>query len=315
MPDDYGLWRPTSHGRTMETTPLSKFDRSISMLTWGFNEKSLIDEFMEKAIRLLESVCDDFEIIYINDCSTDGSAVVLKKWEDREPRLRVITNERNLNVGWNTRIAVSAATKDFLFWQMVDWCYDISNLRFCLELLKYTDVVQGIRVGPPRRIYRIPLLGTIVWGLRRSDNLRKGFISLVNYAMLRILFRVPFHDFQNVTIYPRELAQSLDLVSTTSFANPEMLLKAFWRKASFIEVPIDFVTREKGKAKGSRLGFVLRSVKEIVWYWWRWIVRGEMTERKPGRICRLSRFLQDHPELEGSFLDRRTLSRNPDKEN
>lgn len=285
----------------MNTLP--KFNRSLSMLTWGLNEGELIDEFMGKAVGLLESVCDDFEIIYVNDASTDESTDILKKWEGREPRLRVITNETNLNVGWNTRIAVSAASKDYLFWQMVDWCYDISHLRFSLELLKYADVVQGVRIGPPKWIYRIPVLGAIIWGMRRSDNLKKGFISLVNYAVLRIFFQIHFHDFQNVTIYPRELAQSLELVSTSSFINPEMLLKTYWRGASFIEVPTDFLSREKGKAKGTNLAFVFRSVREILRFWWKWIVRGEMARRRKGSIQSLKHILQKNNDLKTIFPD------------
>lgn len=275
------------------------------MLTWGFNEGELIDEFMEKAVGLLESVCDDFEIIYVNDASTDKSADILRKWEGREPRLRVITNERNLNVGWNARIAVSAASKDYLFWQMVDWCYDISHLRFSLELLKYADVVQGVRIGPPKWIYRIPVLGAIIWGMRRSDNLKKGFISLVNYAVLRIFFQVHFHDFQNVTIYPRELAQSLDLVSTSSFINPEMLLKTYWRGASFIEVPTDFLSREKGKAKGTNLAFVFRSAREILYFWWKWIARREARNRKRGEIHSLESFANLEPGIRKIFYPHR----------
>lgn len=277
----------------MSPALLPKFPHSISLLTWGYDEEALIDEFMERALRMLESVADEFEIIYVNDGSTDRSAEILRRWEAREPRLRVITNERNLNVGWNTRIAVAAARKDYLLWQMVDWCYDISSLRDHLELLNSVDVVQGVRIGPSMWIYRVPILGAIIWGVRRSDNLYKGFISLMNYALLRILFRVPFHDFQNVTIYPRGLAQSLHLESTTSFINPEMLLKAYWSGASFVEVPVEFIPRDKGTAKGSKLGSIFRSVREILGYWWRWTVRGEIRDRNRGKIVRLSQILKE----------------------
>jgi len=284
-----------------ENTPLPKFTKSISLLTWGLNEQDLIDEFMEKTVSFLEEICDDFEIIFVDDKSTDETPALLNKWQKLEPRLRVITNEKNLNVGWNTRIAVAAAQKDYILWQMVDWCYDISNLRAFLELLKYVDVVQGIRVGPPRNIYRVPILGTVVWALQRSDNLWKGFISLVNYAMLRILFRVHFHDFQNVTIYPRKLAQSLELTSTTSFINPEMLLKIYWSGASYIEVPIDFIPRNKGKAKGTKVLPVLRSIREILFYWWKWIIQGEISTHNPGAIQRVEHFLRKHRRLQNIF--------------
>ena len=37
----------------------------------------------------------------------------------------------------------------------------------------------------------------------RSDNAYKGLVSVVNYRLVRTLFRVPLGDYQNVTVYPR----------------------------------------------------------------------------------------------------------------
>jgi hypothetical protein len=119
-------------------------------------------------------------------------------------------------------------------------------------------------------VSHIPVLRSIYRVRGRSDNLRKAIISLTNYYVQRILFGVHFHDFQNVTFYPTALAQSLGLEARTPFVNPEMLIKAYYRGCRFIEVPINFIRRTKGEAKGTRLTTVLRTVVDILWHWLRW---------------------------------------------
>ena len=132
--------------------------RSLSLLSWGLNEEELLEPFLDRAFELLKSVADDYEVVFVNDGSTDRSVEILASYAEREPRLRVIHNEQNLNVGISCRRAVAAARKDYLFWQTVDWSYDLTNLPIFLSLLDYFDVVQGIRPTPIRLLSYIPVI-------------------------------------------------------------------------------------------------------------------------------------------------------------
>ena len=119
-----------SHG------PSTKFDRSVSMLTWGLNEEDLVQDFLDRAFLTLRETVVDYEIVFVNDGSSDRTGAILESYSKTEPRLKVITNQTNLNVGLSCRRAVDSASKEFLFWQTVDWSYDISDLRLYLELLR-----------------------------------------------------------------------------------------------------------------------------------------------------------------------------------
>ena len=87
---------------------------------------------------------------------------------------------------------------------------------------------------------------------QRSDNPYKGLVSVVNYRLIRTLFRLPLGDYQNVTVYPRRLIQSVTLETESAFTNPECLLKTWWRGATFKEVPVPFVKRQRGRGTGTR---------------------------------------------------------------
>jgi len=274
-----------SHG------PSTKFDRSVSMLTWGLNEEDLVQDFLDRAFLTLRETVVDYEIVFVNDGSSDRTGAILGSYSKTEPRLKVITNQTNLNVGLSCRRAVDSASKEFLFWQTVDWSYDISELRLYLELLRYYDVVQGVRPVPERLLSHIPLLRSLYRVKTRSDNFKKALISLSNYYVQRILFGVPFHDFQNVTFYPTKLAQSLGLQARTPFVNPEMLIRSYYRGATFIEVPIAFIPRSKGHAKGAKLTTVVRTIKDVLsnWVRWGWRVRfGVRHDATKGSIVRVS---------------------------
>ena len=234
----------------MELT--DKFDRSVSMLAWGYNEEELVEDFLDRAFALLEKTVTDYELVFVDDCSTDGTGRIVADYARREPRLRVITHETNLNVGFACRRAVAEARKDFLFWQTVDWSYDLTYLRVFLELLKHFDVVQGIRPAPERLLSHIPVIRSIYRIKSRSDNLQKAVVSLSNYYLLRLLYGVKFHDFQNVTFYPAALVQSLTLVGKSSFINPELLLKTHARGARFLEVPIPVYSPPGRRCQGDQ---------------------------------------------------------------
>lgn len=268
-----------------------KFDRSVSMLSWGYNEEELVEGFLDRAFALLERTVTDYELVFIDDCSTDQTGRMLSDYARKEPRLRVITHETNLNVGMACRRAIAEAQKEFLFWETVDWSYDLTYLRIFLELLKHFDVVQGIRPTPERLLSHIPVIRSI-WRIRsRSDNLRKAVVSLSNYYLVRSLYGVNFHDFQNITFYPTALVQSLTLKGKSSFLNPELLIKTHALGVRFLEVPIHFVPRQAGEAKGTKLQTIIRSVRDVFGNWFDWGLKLRLERRRaqrPEQIFRVS---------------------------
>lgn len=250
------------------------------MVAWAYNEDALVGGFLEKALAALEATVSDYELILVDDGSTDRTNEIAQAHARRNPRLRVITNERNMNIGPSFKRAVAAAQKEFLFWQTVDWSYDLTHLRLFLELLKHFDVVVGVRPVPIRLLSYIPVIRSIYRVRKRSDNLRKAIVSLGNYYLLRILYRMDFDDFQNIHFYPTAVAQSFKLEGESSFLAPELLARAMAHGCRFLEVPIHFIPRSGGRAKGTKLRSIIRSVRDIWRNWFRWGWRFRLSRRR-----------------------------------
>jgi glycosyltransferase involved in cell wall biosynthesis len=266
-----------------------KFKESVSLLAWGYNEEILIEAFLNRAISLMESTVEEFEIVFVDDGSTDRTGAIVDSYAVREPRLKVVHHRHNHDVGVALRTAVQNASRKYLLWQTVDWSYDIKHLRIFLELMRHFDVIHGVRPVPERLFSRIPLIRSVYRVKGRSDTFLKAFVSLANYYVLRILFGVPFHDFQNVTLYPTRLIQGMDHRGKSSFSNPEYLLKAYFTGARFLEVPINFIPRAAGRPRGTRWRAILRSVKDILTQWWIWGRKLRREHRhEPGQIQRVA---------------------------
>src|SRR5438128_125932 len=115
------------------------------MLGWALNEEDNVFQYIDRAEAFLRTVADDFELVLIDDGSTDRTWQLLLESQRTRPWVRVFQNEHNRGSGYNTKRAISLAQKDYLLWQTVDWSYDITRLGASLNLLEKSDVLQGVR--------------------------------------------------------------------------------------------------------------------------------------------------------------------------
>jgi len=269
------------------------FDRSVSILCWAYNEELLIEDFLRRIDAVMKKAVKDYEIVLIDDCSVDRTNEIARGLMKEMPNLKIFRNETNRNVGYSTKRAIKEATKEFLFWQTIDWSYDIDRLREFLELLKTYDVVAGVRRGPvPQRTASGKLLAGLflLFGrhlTKRSDTIGKALVSVCNYSLIRVLFQMPLSDYQNIVFYNTKFIQSLVIEADSSFVNPELLLKSYWRGKTIAEAPISFIPRTAGEAKGTRLKAIRKSISDVLGFWVKWVLLGGRGKVQFGRVARL----------------------------
>mgnify|MGYP006274873175 FL=1 len=250
------------------------FRPAISMLGWALNEEENVAEYVRRAEVFLTTISDDFELILIDDGSTDRTWAIMNELASTRSWLMPLRNERNRGPGFCYRRGIGAARKTYFMAQTVDWAYNIDAFIPHMDQLQRFDILQGVRPGE----YTLAALR------HRSDSFYKGIVSLTNYLLIRVLFQLPFDDFQNVTICPSRLAQPLELVAEGSFTNPEVMMKLYWGGASFLQVPVTFQKRGKGKGTGTRVGAIVQSIRDIVANWLSWVVLNRHRNRGTGRV-------------------------------
>jgi glycosyltransferase involved in cell wall biosynthesis len=285
--NDLASDQPVSHS-AVATTAKPKLAHSVSLVCYGYNEEESIADFFAKAAATLDAVTADYEIVFIDDGSTDRTGEIAHACARENPRIRIYRNDRNRNIGYSFKRGVSLAEKEYLFWQTIDWSYDLTDLRIFLELLEHFGVVLGVRPVPIRLLAYIPVVRSIYRVRTRSDDFLRAVVSLGNYYVLRILFGMKVHDFQNIQFHRTKVVQSFELRGESSFLGVEIMIRARSRGLSLIEVPIKFLPRTKGVSKGIRLTAIWRSCRDIARNWLSWGWRFRLEGRgSQGRIFRL----------------------------
>ena len=117
----------------------------ISVIIPCFNEINTISEIIQKINKALNKY--QFEVLVIDDCSTDGCVALLEKLKLNNKNVRVIFNSKNLGKGASLRKGFDEAKGEIICIQDADLEYDPNDYKKLIEPINngYADVVYGSR--------------------------------------------------------------------------------------------------------------------------------------------------------------------------
>jgi hypothetical protein len=262
--------------RTLSSRP------SISLCSWACNEEEIVEQFVRKTIDDLSRVSDDYELIIVDDGSTDATLAKLHALQATTPALRVTTHGRNRGYGACFRTTIGMATKDVLLWNTVDMFFDTRELPSFLQHLDRFDLVQGVRTDLD------------------ANHLHGKMTTMVNYWLIRILFRIRMSEYQNVKVLKRELMKGIHLDAVSGFVNAEIGLKAHYLGARIKEVEMKFHPRVGGEAKGAPPNLLRKTLFDVGRAWVQWMILRRVprapvrypVERLPARYWGKPEFLK-----------------------
>jgi glycosyltransferase involved in cell wall biosynthesis len=243
--------------------------RSVSAFFPCYNDEHSIAEMVLDVRRALVEAVDDFEIVVVDDGSTDGSAAVLRALAAEVPELRVIHHEANRGYGGALLSGFAAATKEWVFYTDGDAQYDASEILRCIDAVAGgVDVVQGWKVG-------------------RGDPWYRKAIGRAYHHTVKLLFRLPVRDTDcDFRLIHSGLLQRVELTSTSGVICVEMM-HAFDRAGGrFVEVPVSHHFRPHGRSQFFRLPAIARSARQLLALWWRVTISDR---RATGRTARRDR--------------------------
>lgn len=247
-----------------------KKNPSLSLWAWALNEESLVEEFVEKSVQDLEKVTPDYEIILIDDGSTDRTWLLMQKMAAKYPqKVKISKHPKNLRPGYCMHTCLAYTTKEIVFWNTVDSFFDTTNLQEWVDALSDCDMVQGIRTD------------------LAANTVYRKLTHLVNYGLIRFLFDIPIREFQNVKFCRADFLHEIGFESSSTFTNPECSIKAFLKGMTIKEKSMVFKSRKSGKAKGANPFGIFESLRDILFYWLKWRVFQKMPwPIKQGRIIK-----------------------------
>src|SRR3954447_7771681 len=103
--------------------------RALSIIIPAYNESENIVGTLENVTAALAGLDVDFEILVIDDGSTDGTRAVVERHIVRFPGVRLLANEANMGFGWTYRRGVDAAVLDHIVMVHGDNAWGAATLR------------------------------------------------------------------------------------------------------------------------------------------------------------------------------------------
>jgi len=218
---------------------------SISVFFPCYNEQENVGRTVEKALEVLERLNADFEVIIVDDGSSDGTGQIADEIAGRDGRVKVVHHEGNLGYGAALQSGFKAATKELVFYTDGDGQFDINEMPSLLALMERYDIVSCYR-------------------LNRQDSLIRKINGWCWTRLVCLVFGLKIRDIDCAfKLYKREIFDKIELSSTGALIDAEILARAARKGYRIIQKGVHHYPRTSGAQSGANLRVILRAFKEL----------------------------------------------------
>jgi glycosyltransferase involved in cell wall biosynthesis len=225
--------------------------RSVTLFYPMYNELKSVEPTTRKALQVMQTVSDDFEIIIVDDGSSDGSEKIADELVQTDPRIRVIHHQGNKGYGQALRTGWANASKDIVVYTDCDEPLDLWLIGEALDHLEGHDMLIGYR-------------------LNRWEGWRRFVYSKIYNGLVRVLFGVRVWDVNfSFKIIRRELLQKLRLGAGSVFIDGELLAEAMRYHPKIYQMPVQYLPRKHGESHFDSIRAATYTFEEIWAYWQR----------------------------------------------
>ena len=218
------------------------------MQTWSvgilcYNEAGTLEKVTTDLLHVLKQLSSTFEIIIVDDRSTDGSRVVAYDLASKYPEVRVISHEVNKGIGGTLRSIYENAQYENIGIVPGDGQFDTN------EYLPFKEIPENHFVS-----------------FYRKENTTyspfRNILSLMNKQLNAIFLGITIKDVNWTKIYKRSDLRKLGLELTSSLIESEICAKLLYLKKRVIEAESKYLPRTYGESKGASMNIVKQAIKD-----------------------------------------------------
>ena len=236
----------------------------LTVLIPSFNEEENLPSTLPAVIAACETQTRSFEILVVDDGSSDRTAEIVRDFADRDPRVRLHQHPQNLGPGSGIKTGVGLARGDFIIFIPADIAMDLGQLHRYMEKARAgADIVVGIRSD------------------RRDYTARRKLNSYAYIALVKALYLMPQRQFNYIHLYRRDVFDHVRIEYSGVFITAEILIKARDLGYRLVEVDIDYVPRVAGEATCGKPVVIRKTARELFHFWPRW-AWGRLRRRPAG---------------------------------
>ncbi|MBN1795930.1 MAG: glycosyltransferase family 2 protein [Sedimentisphaerales bacterium] len=218
---------------------------SISIFFPCYNEQENVEGVVLQGLEVLKKLGADYEVIIIDDGSTDDTGKIAEGIAQENENVKVIHHETNLGYGAALQSGFRSATKELVFYTDGDGQFDISEMPPLLPLMDEYDIVSCYRI-------------------KRQENRLRRFNAWCWTQLVCLLFRMRIRDIDCAfKLYKRKIFDEIEMSSTGALIDAEILARAIRKGYTVVQKGVYHYPRRAGRQSGASVRVILRAFKEL----------------------------------------------------
>jgi glycosyltransferase involved in cell wall biosynthesis len=194
----------------------------LSLVLPARNEEAYLEATLQSWTAYLATLQRDYEILLVDDGSTDQTAAITEALAAQNSRIRLLRQATPCGLGAAVRAGLGAAQYPLILCSVCGDQYEPADLGKLLEVIDQVDLVSGYRVWPP-------------------GGSRGGFSERAYRWLVRWLFGVRLSDVNCAfRLFRRHIFARILLQSNGPFVQAEILAKANFLGCLLTEVPVHY---------------------------------------------------------------------------
>jgi len=219
--------------------------KAISFVLPAYNEEGNVLRAVQSVVDVAKRYCSEYEVIVVDDGSTDRTAELVTSAAKDIPELRLVRHAGNRGYGEALKSGLEATRLEWVFFTDADNQFDLDDLRLLLPWTAQADVIVGYRKD-------------------RQDPLGRKAGAWVWNRLVRMLFCVPVRDVDCAfKLFRRSTLGDLDIQSGGAMVSTEIMVKLHRAGLAIIELGVTHLPRTAGKAHGANPRVVGRALVEL----------------------------------------------------
>ena len=203
---------------------------SVSIIIPGLNEAGNVANVVNNVTDALEKQgFSDFEMLIINDGSTDETGKVIDELALKNPRIQAFHNPRPMGLGYNFRTWALLASKDYVGWFPGDNETLPETITVILEQIGKADIIIPYTVN------------------REVRSIYRRCLSIAYTMLFNIIFGLKIKYFNGPCFFRRNVLKTAEMTTDSPAYMAEILVQLVRRKdTSYVEVPMYIKKRDYG---------------------------------------------------------------------